>query len=92
LTGPLLNLVILYHAAENSYSISAHNPNPEEAQKLHAEWQPQLKPGFVLVAIGQQKPHKTTDGAVCRACRDTVRRLSGLVPTPTCKRRKRHDG
>ncbi len=83
-----LKLVIVYHAAENEYSVSAHNQTGEEARKLLAEWQPHLKPGFSFVVIDQRKPHSAADAANCRACRDTVRGSSGLQPPPRFKRRK----
>jgi len=88
LTATALQLVALYDATENTYLISAHNKTPEETQKLIQEYNQHLKPGFSLIAIDQQKPHKTADAQKCRACRDTVARSSGLTPTPQFKRRK----
>lgn len=86
-----LKIVILYHATENEYSISAHNQTAEEAQKLLAEWQPHLKPGFSLVVMDQREPHKAADAAACRACRNTVRHRSGFAPMPAFRRRRDHD-
>lgn len=86
-----LNIVILYHAAENEYSVSAHNQTAEDAQKLLAEWSQHLQPGFSLVVLSQEKPHKSTDAATCRACRETVRRSSGLTPRPIFRRRRNYD-
>lgn len=83
-----LNLVILYRAAENEYSVSAHNRTTEEANQLLQEWNQHLQPGCSLITLSQQKPHNAADAANCRACRDAVRRRSGLQPPPTFKRRK----
>ena len=86
-----LKIVILYHAAENEYSVSAHNQTAEEAQKLLDEYQPHLKPGFSFVLMDQEKPHRAANAAACRACRETVRRSSGIAPRPTFRRRRNHD-
>ncbi len=83
-----LQLVVLYNATENTYTVSAHNKTPEDAQKLIQEYNQHLKPGFSLIAIDQRKPHKIVDAQKCRACRETVARSSGLTPTPTFKRRE----
>jgi competence CoiA-like predicted nuclease len=87
LNGQSLKLLILYNAPENLYSISAHNQTPAEAQTVIEEWQPHLQPGFSFIALDQRKPH-AADAAACRACRDAVRRRSGLQPQPKFKRRK----
>lgn len=87
LNGKTLNLVILYRAAENEYSVSAHNQTAEEANQLLQEWNQHLEPGCSLITLGQQKPHSTADAAHCPACRNIVRRRSGLQPPPTFKRR-----
>jgi hypothetical protein len=84
-----LQLLVLYNATENEYSISAHNQTLEEAQKLLEEWNPHLKPGFRLITLVQRKAHKGTEAAACRACRDIVRERSGLQPPPTFNRRKK---
>ena len=88
MTATALQLVALYNVTENTYSISAHNKTPEEAQRVIQDFQQHLKPGFSLIAIDQRKPHKIADAQKCRACRETVARSSGLTPTPTFKRRK----
>jgi hypothetical protein len=84
-------IVILYHAAENDYSISAHNQTAEEAQKLLDDYQQHLKPGFSFVLLDQERTHTSPDAATCRACRETVRRSSGITPRPTFRRRRNHD-
>ena len=81
------NLLIVYNAAENVFSISAHNQTPEEARELIQEFDQHLKPGFKLLAIEQHKAHKAVDAQNCRACRNAVRRSSGLQPSPTFRRR-----
>jgi hypothetical protein len=86
-TGEPLQFLILYHRAENVYSVSAHNQTPAEAQAFIEQWNKHLKPGYSLIAFDQRKPH-TTDTATCRACRDAVRRRSGLQPQPRFQRRK----
>jgi len=82
-----LNLVILYNAAENVYSVSAHNQTSEEAQSLLQEFNQHLKPGWRRLVIEQQKAHETTDAQDCKACRNAVVRSSGLTFTPAFKRR-----
>jgi hypothetical protein len=83
-----LNLVILYNAALNIYSVSAHNQTSLEAQSLLQKFEQHLKPGWKLLIIEQQKTHKTENAQDCKACRNTVVRSSGLTPTPAFKRRK----
>lgn len=85
---PELDLVVLYHAQENTYSISAHNRTPEEASRLVAEGTPNLEPGLSLLTMRQRKSHKTDDAANCRTCREMVQRSSGLQPVPKFQRRK----
>ena len=82
-----LKLVILYYAAENWYSPSAHNQTPQEAQSFIDKWNSHLKPGFSFLSLDQRKHHRATDPKDCRACRDTVRHSSGLQPQPKFKRR-----
>jgi hypothetical protein len=85
---PELNLVVLYHAQENTYSISAHNRTPDEVSRLIAAGTPHLEPGLSLLTLKQRKPHKSADAASCRTCRETVQRSSGLRPVPKFQRRK----
>ena len=83
-----LAIVVLYNAAANDYSIAAHNQSPVDAERLRAEYNPHLKPGFSLISIEQERHHKAPDAQTCRACRDAVRRNSGLEPSPKFIRRK----
>jgi hypothetical protein len=69
--------VILYHATENVYSVSAHNQAPEEAKRLLEEWKTHLHPGFSLVSIAQRRSHRIADAQDCRACRDSREALVG---------------
>lgn len=85
---PELTLVVLYHAQENTYSISAHNRTPEEASRLVEEGTPNLQPGLSLLTLKQRTSHKTVDAEACRTCRETVQRSSGLKPVPKFQRRK----
>jgi len=87
LTDEQLKLVILYHAAENWYSPSAHNQTPAEAQAFIDQWGPHLKPGFSFLLLDQRKRHRAADPNDCRTCRDIVRTSSGLEPKPKFKRR-----
>lgn len=82
------SLVIIYCAAENTYSLSAHNQTPDKAKELVEKFNPHMKPGFTLITLDQHKAHKTEDAQNCRACRETVRRSSGLQPLPKFVRRK----
>lgn len=83
-----LQLVIVYNAAESTYSLSEHNQPPDKANALVEEFNPHMKPGYQLITLEQQKAHKAEDAQNCRACRETVRRSSGLQPIPRFIRRK----
>ena len=82
------HLVIVYNAAENTYSLSEHNQPPDKAKQLVEEFNQHMKPGFTLITIEQRKVHKTEEVQACRACRETVQRSSGLQPLPKFVRRK----
>jgi len=83
-----LHLVIIYSASENIYSLSMHNEPREQTEKFVADFNPHMKPGFTLITLEQHKAHKTKDVQDCQACRETVRRSSGLEPLPKFTRRK----
>jgi hypothetical protein len=87
LSEPILRLVVLYDANANSYSVSAHNRTPDEAGALVQERNPHLEHGSSLITLEQPKVHKAADAQECEACRDIVRRSSGLVPLPKFVRR-----
>ncbi len=82
-----LKALIVYNAERNEYTISDHNLGPERAAQLVAEWQPHLRPGCRFITVNQNRTHTTPDARNCRACRDQVRRSSGLQPPPKFKRR-----
>lgn len=85
---PKLKLIIVYDAEKNQYGVSAHNLPPEEADKLLLEWNQHLVPHRSLMALDQKSLHRTTEPSACRACRDTVRKTSGLDPKPKFVRRE----
>lgn len=82
-----LQLVIIYSASENTYSLSEHNQLPDKATALVEDFNPHMKPGYKLMTLDQHKAHKTEDAQNCRACRETVQRSSGLQPLPKFVRR-----
>ena len=81
-------LTVLFNATEGVYSVLAHNQVPEDATRLREKWNPHLKPGLSLITLEQHSAHTTTEAQSCRTCRATVRRFSGLQPTPKFRRRK----
>lgn len=81
-------LIILYDAPVNEYSLRAHNQTPEQAAQFVRESTPSLEPGHSLLTLAQRANHRTTDVQSCKTCRDTVRRSSGLIPLPKFVRRK----
>lgn len=83
-----LQLVVLYDATANQYSVLTHNRTPEEATAFTQEWNPHFKPGASLITLDQRRAHKAADPQDCETCRDIVRRSSGLQPLPKFVRRK----
>lgn len=83
-----LHIVIVYHAAENTYVVSAHNQPPDKAKAFIDDFNLETQPGSQLITIEQRRAHKTEDAQTCRACRETVERSSGLQPLPKFTRRK----
>jgi hypothetical protein len=88
LSDTKLHVVIVYHAAENTYVVSAHNQPPDKAKAFADGFNPETRPGAQLITVEQQRTHKTEDEQTCRACRETVQRSSGLQPLPKFIRRK----
>lgn len=88
MTGTKLHLVIVYSAGESTYSLSKHNQPSDEAKDFIEKFNPHMKPGYTLITLEQRKPHKTEEVQNCEACRETVRRRSGLQPIPKFVRRK----
>jgi hypothetical protein len=64
-----------------------HNEPRDKVEQYVADFNSHMKPGFTLITLEQQKAHQTKDAQDCRACRETVRRSSGLVPLPKFTRR-----
>lgn len=81
-------LVIVYDATKNEYTISSHNLEPAQAAHIIEERQLQLEPECSFMPLDQRGRHNTPDVQNCRACRDQVRRSSGLQPPPKFRRRK----
>jgi len=79
-----LQLVILYDARRNVYTVCDHNLSAEEAAKEVARWGKDLLPAFI---VNQRARHRTSDPQLCRACRRDVRRSAGLTPSPHFERR-----
>jgi len=79
-----LQLVILYDARHNVYTVCDHNLTPEEAEKQVAACKAKL---LFALTVDQQSTHRTPDPQVCRACRRAVGRSSGLIPKPRFQRR-----
>lgn len=79
-----LKLVILYDNRENQYAVCDHNLTPEMASEEMNKWKDRNLPAFT---INQRGRHQAADAQTCRACRNEVRRSSGLVPTPRFKGR-----
>ncbi len=88
MTDQHLKLLILYRRADNDYRLINHNQTAEEAGKFIAEWDEHLVAGATLIALDQGKRHGRADAQQCKACRETVRRSSGLEPRPRFKRRE----
>jgi len=57
------HLVIVYNAAENTYSLSEHNQPPDKAKQLVEEFNQHMKPGFTLITIEQRKVQKSGNRA-----------------------------
>ena len=83
-----LKLLILYHRTHNEYRLISHNQTPEETRKFISEWDEHLIEGATLIVLDQGKRHGRGNAQQCKACRETVRRSSGLEPKPRFKRRK----
>lgn len=83
-----LQMLIVYDASTNSYTISDHNVAPTKTEQLMEEWQKHLREGCKFIALDQKRQHKTPDAQNCRACRDQVSHSSGLQPKPRFQRRK----
>ena len=79
--------MVIYNAAESTYSLSEHNQPADKAKSFVEDFNPHMKPGYTLITLEQQKAHKTEDVQQCRACRETVRQKSGLQPIPKFVRR-----
>jgi hypothetical protein len=79
-----LKIAICYYAEQNQYSVLFHNLTPEKA----AEVEKGRCDVLPVLIIEQRKRHTVEDAQNCRACRDDVKRSSGLVPIPKFKRRK----
>ncbi len=84
-----LQLIVLYTANANEYSLASHNQAPEQTERFIQELKPHLIPGSSLLTFDQKKAHKTVDAESCVACREIVRRTSGLEPLPKFRRRKK---
>jgi hypothetical protein len=87
LIKPSFTLTILFNATEGVYWVLAHNQIPEEATRFREKWNPHLKPGMSLITLEQHSAHTTNEPQSCRTCRATVRRSSGLQPSPKFERR-----
>lgn len=79
-----LKIAICYYADKNQYSVLFHNLTAEKA----AEVEKGRIDVLPVLIVEQQKRHSTEDAQNCRACREDVKRSSGLNPTPKFKRRK----
>jgi hypothetical protein len=79
-----LKIAICYHAEKNQYSVLFHNLTGEQA----AEVEKGRSDVLPVLIVEQQKRHSTEDAQNCRACRNDVKRSSGLNSTPKFKRRK----
>ncbi len=82
-----LKLLILHHRTNNEYRLITHNQTPEETRKFVSEWDEHLIEGATLIALDQGKRHSRADAQQCKACREAVRRSSGIEPKPQFKRR-----
>ncbi len=78
-----LKLAISYHPEKNQYSVLFHNLTEKaaEVEKGRIDVLP-------VLIVEQRKRHSTEDAQNCQACREDVKRSSGLTPTPKFKRRK----
>lgn len=83
-----LMLVVEYDANCNLYSISAHNLEAQEAQRIVEEWKAQPVSGRVLIALDQFGRHRTTNAKNCRLFRAIVARSAHVSPGPRFIRRK----
>ena len=79
-----LKIAICYYADKNQYSVLFHNLTAEKA----AEVEKGRCDDLPVLIVEQRKRHSTEDAQNCRACREDVKRSSGLNPTPKFKRRK----
>ncbi len=77
-----LQLFVIHNVPSNEYLVSAHNQTPEQAEQLVRAWNQQPVAGCSPLVIDHQKAHKTVDAESCRACREIVRRTSGLRASP----------
>jgi hypothetical protein len=83
-----LQLVVLYDANHNAYSILAHNRSPEEAQRIVAEQTSAECSGCSVIVLDQLKRHRVGDAERCRACRERVKDAAHVTPQPQFTRRK----
>ena len=83
-----LQLVVLYDANRNTYSILAHNQSPEEAQRIVAEQTTAECSGGSVIVLDQLKRHRVLDAERCRACRVRVKDAAHVTPEPQFTRRK----
>jgi hypothetical protein len=81
-----LNLVILYDASRNVYTVFDHNLTPEQAKTAVAKHRG--KP-LLALSVNQLTQHSATDFETCRDCRRDVARASGLDPQPKFVRRNK---
>jgi hypothetical protein len=65
--------------------ICDHNLTPETAAEEVDKQRTDRLPAFT---VNQRSRHRAADAQTCRACRNEVKRSSGLVPTPRYTRRK----
>ena len=79
-----LKIAICYYADKNQYSVLFHNLTAEKAAEVETGRSDVLP----VLIVEQQKRHSTEEAQNCRACREDVKRSSGLNPSPKFKRRK----
>jgi len=79
-----LKIAICYHPEKNQYSVLFHNLTAEKAAEVETGRSDVLP----VLIVEQRKRHSTEDAQNCRACREDVKRSSGLTPNPKFKRRK----
>jgi hypothetical protein len=80
---PKLQLVILYNARRNVYTVCDHNLTVEEAQAKVPDLSAKSLNALV---VDQRKPHAEPDPQLCRECRHSVEHASGLTPKPKFER------